>query len=228
MHSRFRLPERTRGSTRKHPPDRCGVVRPREVARGLHPGQTHAISGLRGCAPKLREPADLQAFPKRLPYLTRIGTRDGRCSHFRVRIARRARESGERPSMFPVMSSGRSSPVRSASAASGAPLLRFKDPAAMAYTIMRRRTPGPRPERASVDVQWSRSRRRTKRKRDSGLRSAQRAWAARRKESRRRMPRRRSRRQWVAARGHEAAPGSAVRVPDQGPTRDYTGATDRR
>jgi hypothetical protein len=43
--------------------------------------------------------------------------------------------------MFPVMSSGRSSPVRSASAASGAPLLRFKDPAAMAYTIMRRQTP---------------------------------------------------------------------------------------
>jgi len=112
-------------------------------------------------------------FPERLPYRTRIGTRDGRCSHVRVRVARRARESGERPSRFPVMSSGRSSPVRSASAASGAPLLRFKDPAAMAYTIMRRRTPGPRPERASVDVQWSRSRRRAKRKRDSGLRPVQ-------------------------------------------------------
>jgi hypothetical protein len=80
-------------------------------------------------------------FPDRLSNRTRIGTRDGRCSHVRVRIARRARESGERPSMFPVMSSGRSSPVRSASAASGAPLLRFKDPAAMAYTIMRRQTP---------------------------------------------------------------------------------------
>src|SRR3954454_1842117 len=32
----------------------------------------------------------------------------------------------------------------------------------------------------------------------------------------------------VAAQGdHGAAPGSAVRVSDQGPTRDYTGATDQ-
>jgi hypothetical protein len=47
----------------------------------------------------------------------------------------------KRPSMSPVMSSGARFAGAQCSAASGAPLLRLKDPAAIAYTIIRWRTP---------------------------------------------------------------------------------------
>jgi hypothetical protein len=56
-------------------------------------------------------------FRRGSSYRTRIGTRDGSCSHVRVRFARPAWEPGERPSMFSVMSSEPRVAVRSASAA---------------------------------------------------------------------------------------------------------------